>query len=192
MALPIIAAGFAIGAAVLHESNKKHYRNLEINRKSSDYSNISHSSVAKRPSDTYDSGRFVSPNPGAVVCCEIYNCVDHTGIWIDQDTIIELSENGLVKAVSYERFLTDRSGANMYVACDNLHQPIIISGAAERAVNHIFTYRDYDVIDNNCHRFVSFCLSGIDTKLTLFSALNDQISLQAKKTIFWDRVKTPT
>lgn len=191
MALPFIAAGIALGAAVLHESNKKHYRNLELNRKSSDYSNISHSSAVKMPSDTYDSGIFVEPTFGSVVCCEVYNCVDHTGIWIDRDCIVELSENGLIKSISYERFLTDRSGANLYVACDNQHQPIVLPGAGERAVNHVFQYREYDVIRNNCHRFVHYCLTGKDERLTRFSTLNERLRLHSGKTIFWDRVKPP-
>lgn len=191
MALPLIAAGLALGAAALHESTKNHYRNLELNRKNDDYSNISHSSISKTPSDTYDKGRTVAPVFGSIVCCEVYNCVDHTGIWIDRDTIIELSENGLVKAVSYERFLDDRSGDNMFVACDKKHNPIVIAGIGERAIANVYTYRDYDVIENNCHRFVHFCLTESDKKITRFKSLNEALSLQAGKTIFWDRVKTP-
>lgn len=189
MALPLIAAGFAIGAAVLHESNKNHYRNLELNRKNNDYSNITHTLIKKSPSDNYDRGAHVTPKFGSVVSCEVFNFVDHTGIWIDKNTIIELSDNGLVKAVSTQRFLDNRSGSNMYVACDNMQQPIVISGAAERAIANVYTYREYDIINNNCHRFVNYCLTGMDSKITRFATLNENLAGLSKKTLFWDRVK---
>ena len=188
MALPLIAAGIALGAAVLHESNKKHYKNLEENRKSQSDRSNSKRKVVKAPSDTYSGDKFVEPLPGSIVCCEVYNFLDHTGIWIDRETIIELSNSGLVKAVSAERFLTERSGDNTFVACDRHHRPLVIEGAADRAIAQIFSYRDYDVITNNCHRFVHHCLTGRDLEISRFSTLNDRLINLLGQDIYWDKI----
>jgi len=189
MALPLIAAGIALGAAVLHESNKKHYKNLEKYRKFSDLNDIDRNKVAKAPSDRYCRSHLVEPRPGSLVCCEVYNFLDHTGIWIDEDTIIELSNSGLVKAVSASRFLSERSGKNIFVACDKNHTPIVIDGCADRAVAQIFSYREYDLVENNCHRFVHYCLTGRDIKISRFASLNEKLLNLVDHSIFWDRVK---
>ena len=42
------------------------------------------------------SRRYVKPKMGSIVCCEIYQELEHTGVWIADDVIIELSNNGLV------------------------------------------------------------------------------------------------
>ncbi len=186
MALPIIAA-VALGAAVYHETKKSHYKRLEAERFSStkDEKNV----VKKSPSDNYASNIHVAPEAGSVVCCEVYGVLDHTGIWIDSDTIVELGNNGLVKAVSVERFLAERSGDNIFVACDHNHKAIVIPNAEQRAINEVFSYRGYDVIHNNCHRFVNYCLTGKERELTRFQSLNDSIFEISGKNIYWDKVK---
>lgn len=185
MALPIVAA-VALGAAVYHEAKKSHYKKLESERSSG--VKDSRNSVKKSPSDSYSSNIKVRPVAGSIVCCEVYGVLDHTGIWIDQDTIVELSNNGLVKAVSTQRFLDERSGDNIFIACDNRHQPIVIPEAIERAISSVFTYRGYDVIENNCHRFVNYCLTGTEQELTRFQSLNDSLFKLSGKNIYWDKV----
>jgi len=188
MALPLVVAGIALGAAVLHESTKKHYKNLEINRKNSNPSDLDDNRVMKAPSDQYSRGHYIEPLPGSIVCCEVFNFLDHTGVWIDRETIIELSNNGLVKAVSAQRFLDERSGDNIFVACDHRHKPIVIDGCADRAISQIYSYREYDLIENNCHRFVNYCLTGNDVKISRFSSLNDQLLNVVEHNIYWDKV----
>ena len=186
MALPIVAA-IVLGAAVYHEVKKSHYEKVEFKRKTPkpDAKN----SVLKSPSDSYASNIKVQPKSGSIVCCGVYGVLDHTAIWIDRDTIIELSNNGLVKAVSAERFLEERSGDNIFVACDHKHDPLVFNEAIDRAINSVFTYRGYDVIDNNCHRFVNYCITGQERELTRFNSLNDAIFKVSGKNIYWDKVK---
>lgn len=190
MALPLIAA-IIVGATAIHQSNKSHYRKIEHKRRfdTTKYDTSASPEVCKMPSDTYSSDTYVKPKAGSVVCCEVYNALDHTGIWIDDETIVELSNSGLVKAVSAQRFLQERSGEHLFVACNSSHTPIIVTGCEQRAINKVFSYREYDVIDNNCHRFVNYCLSGIDSELTTFSKLNKQLAKVSKKNIYWDKVK---
>ena len=187
MALPLIAFAAAVGAGVVHESTKNKYKNLEQLRLIN--SNNKRLTVVKSPSDTYSSDVFVEPQPGSLVCCEVFNLFDHTGIWIDQDTIIELSNNGLVKAVSSHRFLDERSGKNIFVACNAKHQPIVLPNCEARALNSVFTYREYDLLENNCHRFAHYCLSGNDLKVARFGQLNQLLINMVKQNIYWDKVK---
>ena len=168
MALPLIALGLALGAAAFHEANRKHYKSVEKERRDP-HLNLDDAKLAKSPSDRYCRSHPVQPRPGSIVCCEVYNFLDHTGIWIDEETIIELSNSGLVKAVSAERFLSERSGDHIFVACDNQHNPVVIEGTQQRAIAQLFTYRDYDLIENNCHRFVHHCVTGRDCKISRFS-----------------------
>ena len=192
MALPLIAAGLALGAAILHESNKKHYKNLEIDRNNRDGEQDYKPDLVKSPSDIYNRGFSVKPLAGSIVCCEVYNFLDHTGIWIDEFTIIELSNSGLIKSVSADRFLQERSGQNIFVACDNNHQPIVIPGAQKRALENVYSYREYDVIENNCHRFVNYCLTGFNDELSRFTTLNKQIAKLSGKHVYWDKVQKTT
>lgn len=190
MALPLIAVGAVLASALVHEKNKKHYKRLDEKRYNTN--NSSTPKLVKEPSDTYgvhSTSKEVKPTIGSIVCCEVYNFVDHTGIWIDQNTIIELSNSGLVKAVSAERFLEERSGENMFVACDNRHQPIVIDGTAERAVNSVYTFREYDVINNNCHKFVTYCLTGQEHSISRFASLNKMLCEVANSNIYWDKAK---
>jgi hypothetical protein len=189
MALPLIAAGIAIGAAVLHENNKSHYKNIERERINFTGSDNSAPDVKKMPSDTYSSHLRVTPEPGSLVCCEVFNVVEHTGIWIDSETIVELSNNGLVKAVSASRFLEERSGEEIFVACRYDHSPIVLPETVERTVSQIFTYREYDLIANNCHRFSYYCLTGVDKPLSRFSTLNTLLAGVIGDHIYWDKVK---
>lgn len=186
MALPIIAA-VALGVAVYHEAKKSHYRELENERLTT--KNSDKNALRKSPSDGYSVNSSVTPEAGSIVCCGVYGVLDHTGIWVDRDTIVELSSSGLVKAVSAERFLTERSGDHIFVACDNHHKPIVIKETVERAINSVFTYRGYDVIENNCHRFVNYCITGQEHELTRFTSLNDVIYRVSGKNIYWDKVK---
>lgn len=94
-----------------------------------------------------------------------------------------------MKAVSAHRFLEERSGDNIFVACDSEHQPIVIEAVIERAISSVFTYRGYDVIDNNCHRFVNYCISGEEHEITRFQSLNEAIFTHCGKNIYWDKVK---
>ncbi|WP_341205732.1 hypothetical protein [uncultured Psychrosphaera sp.] len=188
MALPFIALAAVIGASVAHESTKSRYKDLEQLRHIAK-ENTDDLSVIKTPSDTYSSDTYVQPQPGSIVCCEVYNLFEHTGIWIDQDTIIELSNDGLVKAVSASRFLDERSGKNIFVACNARHQPIVLPGCESRALHSIFTYREYDVLENNCHRFTHYCLSGKDIKVSRFTRLNELLIDNVEQNIYWDKVK---
>jgi hypothetical protein len=126
----------------------------------------------------------VEPINGAIVTCGVYGLFEHTGIWVDGN-ILELKGNGLIRGISPNRFLEERSGDNIYIACDDNNAPLIHDGTAERAISRLFTYSEYDVIKNNCHKFVWNCVSNEDILLTRFSELNQKMAEQFATTIHW-------
>ncbi|MCC2615650.1 hypothetical protein LJ739_05300 [Aestuariibacter halophilus] len=140
----------------------------------------------RAPVDVYpgESGQRVKPVDGAIVCCGIYAAFEHTGVWLD-DSIVELKGNGLIRAISPQRFLHDRSGSKIYVACDTHGQPLVANGTAQRASERLYQYSDYDVIKNNCHRFVWQCVSGRNDPVTYFSELNHALGRQFGQPVSW-------
>lgn len=128
----------------------------------------------------------VKPSNGAIMCCEVYGALDHTGIWVDGE-IVELNGNGLVRSISPERFLNERSGEHIFIACDKYGSPLVVPGTDQRAVAHIFQYREYDLFRNNCHRFVWHMVSGMDQALGYFAELNTSLYHYHGESISWHR-----
>ena len=129
----------------------------------------------------------VNPVDGAIVTCGVFGLFEHTGIWIDGN-ILELKGNGLIRGVSPRRFIQERSGDDIYVACDEDHIPLVQPNTVERAVSRLFTYSEYDVIKNNCHKFVWQCISGEDIPLTRFSGLNQKMATIFSTNIHWQPI----
>ena len=142
----------------------------------------------KMPSDVLTSDTVVKPVPGTVVCCGVFGAFDHTGIWVEDDLIVELHGSGLIKAVSVARFLDNRSGVDIFAACDSTGEPLVIKGTSERALEQVFTYWKYEVRDNNCHRFVWQCISGEDRRVPDFADFNQLVAKQHNKMVYWDKV----
>lgn len=129
----------------------------------------------------------VEPIDGAVVCCGVFGWFIHTGIWLDGN-IVELQGNGLIRGISPNRFLQQRSGGNIYIACDTHDQPLIQKQAEIRAAEKLFSYSEYDLIDNNCHKFVWYCLTGNDHKITRFSELNQNMAKCFSTSVAWQPI----
>lgn len=187
MAIPLLAISALLGGTILHQQTKQHYRQLERERRwlGEDFAAVY--SVQKLPSQHYDKGNSVKPVFGSIVCCEIYNLLDHSAIWIDEQTIIELSNSGIVRAVGVERFLDGRSGDHIFVATDQNGNPLIFEEAAHKAISKLFTYRKYDVIESNCHKFVAEMVSSREIELTRFSSLSEFLATEKKCKLYWDR-----
>lgn len=126
------------------------------------------SSVAVYPGEAQQQ---VKPVNGAIVCCGIFGAFEHSGIWLD-DHIVELKGNGLVRAVSAQRFISSRSGRQIFVCCDKQAAPLSQDGIAERTQQHIFTYQAYHLVKNNCHKFCASMIAGKSVSVTTFYDLN--------------------
>lgn len=189
MPLPIylLGASIATGIAI---ANANRLTNDALSDRYSKYPKLGKPSVRVSPNSFISEPKripSVDPTPGSVACCEVFHELEHTGIWIDSDCIVEFSNNGLIKAVSPNRFIKNRSGTEIRVACNRVGEPLASSKVAELAAHSIFTYQNYDLLNNNCHSFVAFCL-GDHAQVSTFSAVNSLLLKKYNTDIYWDKV----
>lgn len=159
MPAPLIWLGAAaLGAITANEVNTAYLKRNKV--------------VDAMPGDSKHSS---APVNGSIVTCGIYGVLDHTGIWVDGN-IYELSGNGLVRCLSPNRFLGDRSGNKIYMACDTLNNPLYNTAASIRAKQLLFQLLDYHLLNENCHRFVAQLIADKELDITSFSGLNTFLS----------------
>ncbi len=201
MALPLLLLGAAALSALAVQELADDRDNMLRKRKNSNkVETIEHLAKYDSPVATYPSEILLSlannyavdvvPKIGAIVCCGLGGILDHTGIYVGDNTIVELSGSGLVKAVSMERFLAERSGKQIFIACDSKAQPLVNKLAAQKAVEQLFNYYEYDVISNNCHRFIWQCFEQRDDDLSTFKTLSYKIAEYYNRIVYWDVCKS--
>ncbi len=91
-----------------------------------------------------------------------------------------------MRVVSNERFLKDRSGEKIYVAAQANGETLIDIVAVKKAKEQIYQYRDYDLIKNNCYRFIFSCLSGTEEYIDSFTEFNEYLIKHFNCDIYWD------
>lgn len=192
MPLPLLWLGAAALSALavkeLADDRKKQQNKRRYHRdaQSLDALKQHESPVVQYPTDLFNTEQKVQPEIGAIVCCGIGGLLDHSGIWLGDNTIVELDGNGLIKPISVQRFTKERSGKNIFIACDSKAKPIRCEAAAQRAQQQVFQYRDYHVIENNCHQFIWQCFEPNDKSLTTFKELNVRLAKRFNRKIYWD------
>jgi uncharacterized protein YycO len=192
MPLPLLWLGAAVVSAFavkeLADDRKKQQRKRRYHYHAQTLSALKRyeSPIATYPTDLFDTEQRVKPQVGAIVCCGIGGLLDHTGIWVDDNTIVELDGEGLIKPISVQRFTKERSGNNIFIACDSQANPITSELAASRALKQVFQYRDYHMIENNCHQFIWQCFKPDDKTLTTFKELNNRLAHTFDRKIYWD------
>jgi hypothetical protein len=191
MALPLIWLG--AGALGLLAANAYQKELLTKDRERQGYSpkklsenELSRNAVGKYPSEYFDTEIKVKPVAGSIVCCTLAGVLEHTGIYIGDDTIIELHGDGLVKGVSKQRFIENRSGSKVFVSCDRQARPLFSDDIATRACTQIYQYHEYDLLKNNCHNFVWQCCAKQSATITTFNQLNKRLASYFKQRIYWD------
>lgn len=108
-------------------------------------------------------GIKVKPKTGSVVYCKILGGIaEHSGIYVGNDRIVHLNGDGWVECVSSEAFLEQgiRSSHNAIYVSAHGKTAVGSKTAAKRAKDMVGSYQEYDILQNNCHRFVSGCLTG--------------------------------
>jgi len=200
MALPLLLLGAAaLSALAVQELADERTEKLRKRQGSDKVETLADLEKHESPTATYpsdlltsfasDSVVGVEPKIGAVVCCGLGGMLDHTGIYIGDNLFVELSGSGLIKAVSARRFLSERSGKQIFIACDSRSQPLVNKCAAQRATEQVFNYYEYDVISNNCHRFIWQCFSHGDDDLSTFKSLSHNMAKYYNRIIYWDVCK---
>ena len=118
-------------------------------------------------------GGKVKPIPGSVLKCDLaLGVACHTGIYLGNDRIVEVTEiNGRarVRAVSPDEFLNGdpdslaRTGVTIYVAASG-GKALGSAEIARRARASLNRSRgEYKLLENNCHMFTRYCITGIDS-----------------------------
>lgn len=191
MPLPLLWLGGAtIGALMLADEREKRQqleRNRLLGRVPRQVS--ANQAMVAAPSQWQKGFKQVTPQPGSIVCCYVFGVIEHTGIWLAGDCLVELHGSGLVRAVSVKRFLAGRTGSQIFIACNHRHQPLIANTIVSRAERAIYQYREYDLFDNNCHRFVWSCLSGEERVIKSFNTFNQELADYFKQGIYWDAMR---
>lgn len=118
----------------------------------------------------------VSPKPGCIVKCGLNVDWEHTGVYVNDDKIVELTGNGKIRKISPGEFLnysSSRTGASIYIACDKENENVLHNYAiAKRAEKKVGSVRDYNVFLDNCHQFTAGCiLDDFDNNNTAFWTL---------------------
>lgn len=98
----------------------------------------------------------VMPLPGSIVYRK-YRFAEHTGIYIGDNSIIELDGGGHIKKVSFIEFC---KGNPIYVACDHNGYVLYDDRIHQRAQKMVGIRRSYNLLFDNCHQFVAGCILG--------------------------------
>lgn len=104
----------------------------------------------------------VSPKIGSVVYCEMaFGLAEHSGIYVGNGKIVELSGDGVIRQVSGYDFMDSKvpTARSIYVSSQN-GKAIGSEKVAERALNMLGRQREYNLILDNCHQFSAGCLTG--------------------------------
>lgn len=106
----------------------------------------------------------VTPVAGSVVYYRMLGgLAEHSGIYVGDGMVVHLNGFGFVEKVGVDEFIYSMNGVSsnhdVYVsACSG--KAVGLEKTAERAEEAVGTFRDYNVVWENCHQFVSGCITG--------------------------------
>lgn len=121
------------------------------------------------------------PEIGSVLYCDLaIGLAEHSGVYLGNGEIIHLNGDGVIERVSPTEFMAGTTALNIYVSCDGSYATGC-SSVAHRAktFESDSSFRDYNVLLDNCHQFTSACLTGdIDNTHSFLWMLKDECSQQ--------------
>ena len=106
------------------------------------------------------------PKIGSIVRTDLVGgVIDHSGIYIGEGKIIEITEKdgkGCVEVIDLYDFTygtSIRTGVSIYVAIDKLSKEIIFDNKVKiNAEKYLGFTNKYELLKNNCHSFVHKCI----------------------------------
>lgn len=115
----------------------------------------------------------IQPEPGSILKVDLalnpVASMCHTGIYVGHNRIVEMTNDngtGIIKKVPPKYFLNYspwRTGVFIYVACgkkDGKYYPLAAPEIAERALEAVGNETKYNLLLDNCHLFVEYCITG--------------------------------
>lgn len=120
-------------------------------------------------------GDSVHLKPGAIVHCNLFVAVEHTGIYIGNGQIVELTGEGQIRITDFDGFTEGTGAENVYAACDG-DKLLYSESIKNRALSYVNSSRNYNLLINNCHKFTAQCVTGNQCNTTtLFTFLEAEI-----------------
>ena len=106
----------------------------------------------------------VSAKPGSVLYFEMaFGAAEHSGIYVGNGEVVELSGEGDIQQVSVPEFLCVPAlvdtAISIYVSSKDGHA-VGSQAVARRARSMVGSRRNYNLILDKCHQFTSGCLTG--------------------------------
>lgn len=128
-----------------------------------------------RVATSFCSDKKINLQPGAIVHCDLYVLVEHTGIYIGNGQIVELTGEGQIRITDFYGFTEGTGAENVYAACDG-DKLLYSESIKNRALSYVNSSRNYNLLVNNCHKFTAQCVTGNQCNTTtLFSLLEAEI-----------------
>lgn len=122
--------------------------------------------------------KSATPIEGSVLYCDLYNFVEHSGIYLKDNSISNIVVNSLlrfdssVKISSPESFTSKSLFNGIYVSC-NSKGAVGNQKVASFAKNSVGQKNFYGLIFSNCHSFSSKCIqNGTTSQSCNFDAAN--------------------
>ena len=89
--------------------------------------------------------------------------------------------------VGYQRFLTNRSGETIFVACNRDGDAIQAVLDEQLIANEVFKSYDYHVSKRNCYFHSWYCITGEVKQFASFEQFNTALKQKFGHSIFWDK-----
>lgn len=130
----------------------------------------------------------VFPVKGCIVRCNLGVLLDHSGIYVGNGKIVNLTRNGEIKLENFQSFFppgTDPNSNKIYTAClDGTNIVLHSKEAYKRALQKVNHSSKYNILFNNCHRFTCGCINGnFENETVSFSMLEENILRNINKLI---------
>lgn len=97
-----------------------------------------------------------------VVFCELSSIIEHSGIYIGDNQIVELNGDGDIRIVSIEEFLTlssYRTGRKLYTFVEQDKYSVVSNSIfRKRSLEWVGVQKDYNILFDNCHQFTTGCI----------------------------------
>lgn len=102
----------------------------------------------------------VVPKKGSVLYCDLaFGTASHSGIYVGNNRIVQLSGSGRIEKVSPKKFIDGGTAVSIYVSCRE-DEAVGSAQVAKRARSLVGSRRAYNVVMDNCHQFSAGCLTG--------------------------------
>ncbi|WP_336990909.1 hypothetical protein [Bacillus toyonensis] len=148
--------------------------------------------VIDTPFKLFKAPKDIRPSCGTPVFTEIgFGISGHSGIYIGNSRIIALNARGEIIENTFEEFTSHITTFNheIYIPYDNKQDwEIGFADAGARAIEKLGHSRNYHVLFDNCHQFISGCLTGdFENSCNFLWMLKDEVQKKYGDQVVWEK-----